>query len=110
VLAAPDLEIVGEAVDGATAVEAVLQLKPDLVLMDYNMPIMNGLEASRQIAQAPGGPTIVLLTSDVSPELCAAAQRIGVRDILYKGIRIDALSQAVLTAASLSTRLLERAA
>jgi DNA-binding NarL/FixJ family response regulator len=110
VLAASDIEIVGEAANGAMAVDAAQRLRPDLVLIDYNMPIMNGLDASRQIAHAAGGPAIVMLTSDISSELCAAARQVGVRDVLYKGISITTLSQTVLTAASIGTRLIERAA
>ncbi|MEI7769803.1 MAG: response regulator transcription factor [Chloroflexales bacterium] len=110
VLAAPDIEIVGEAANGAMAVDAARRLRPDLVLIDYNMPVMNGLDASRQIANAAGGPAIVMLTSDISPELCAAARHVGVRDVLYKGISINTLSQTVLTAASFGARLIERAA
>jgi DNA-binding NarL/FixJ family response regulator len=110
VLATPDLDIVGEAVDGLTAVEAARRLMPDLVLMDYNMPLMNGLDAAREIAQAPGGPAILLLTSDASPELCAKARRLGVRDVLSKGMRIDALASAVLSATGIGGGLLERAA
>jgi DNA-binding NarL/FixJ family response regulator len=110
VLAAPNLEIVGEAVNGAAAVVAAQRLKPDLVLMDYNMPLMNGLEAARQIAQLPGCPAIVLLTSDASPELCAAARRQGVRDVLSKGMSINALGPAVLKAAGMGVEMMERAA
>jgi two-component system nitrate/nitrite response regulator NarL len=110
VLASPDLEVVGEAVDGVTAVDAAQRLTPDLVLMDYNMPVMNGLDAARQIMQMPGCPVIVLLTSEASPELCARARRVGVRDVLSKGIRIDALSQAVMNAAVVGAGLIERAA
>jgi DNA-binding NarL/FixJ family response regulator len=110
VLASPNLEVVGEAVDGVTAVDAAQRLGPDLVLMDYNMPIMNGLDAARQITQMPGCPVIVLLTSEASPELCARARRLGVRDVLSKGMRIDALSQAVMNAAVMGAGLIERAA
>jgi DNA-binding NarL/FixJ family response regulator len=110
VLAAPDLEIIGEAVDGVAAIDAAQRLRPDLVLMDYNMPIMNGLEAAGQISQAPGCPMIVMLTSDASPELCAAARRVGVRDVLSKGMSINALGPAVMTAANVGVRMMERAA
>ncbi|MBX0327212.1 response regulator [Oscillochloris sp. ZM17-4] len=110
ILAAPELEIVGEAADGAEALEATRRLAPDLVLMDNNMPVMSGLEAARLMAQLPTRPVIVMLTSDASPELCAAALRFGVGTVLPKGLSINALGHAVLAAASVAARPLERAA
>lgn len=109
VLAIPELEIVGEAEDGVAALDAAQRLVPDLVLMDYNMPLMNGLEAARRMGQSPSCPPIVLLTSDSSPDLCAAARRLGVRDVVSKSIDIDRLGAAVLAAAGLSDGPLERA-
>ncbi|HEX9091337.1 MAG TPA: response regulator transcription factor, partial [Anaerolineales bacterium] len=47
----PDMLVIGEAEDGRTAVRLACQLKPDVVLMDIAMPLLNGLEATRQIAQ-----------------------------------------------------------
>jgi DNA-binding NarL/FixJ family response regulator len=110
VLAVPELEIVGEAGDGVAALEAAQRIRPDLVLMDYNMPLMNGLEAARRMAQSPACPPIVMLTSECSPELCVAARRAGVCDVLSKGISINVIGQAVLAAAGLTGGTLERAA
>ncbi len=110
ILASPALEIVGEAADGVAAIEAARRLAPDLVLMDYNMPLMNGLEAACLMGQPPGGPAIMMLTSEASPDLCLAARRAGVREVLLKGISIDALSHAVLAVAGVAPGRLERAA
>lgn len=61
----PDIEVVGTATDGAAAVEMVAKLKPDLVLMDLKMPVMNGVEATRQIrAKYPDVKVLVLTTYD----------------------------------------------
>jgi DNA-binding NarL/FixJ family response regulator len=61
-LAYPDLEVVGEAGDGHTAMERVGELKPDVVVMDIAMPGMNGLIATRQILHAYPGTKILMLT------------------------------------------------
>jgi len=61
----PDIDVVGTAEDGATAVEMVAKEKPDLVLMDLKMPVMNGVEATRQIrAKYPEVKVLVLTTYD----------------------------------------------
>lgn len=59
--AQPDVEIVGEAEDGATAVRRVLELRPDIVIMDVGMPQVNGIEATRRLmAELPGTKVIAL--------------------------------------------------
>src|SRR5262249_58047618 len=61
---APDLEVVGEAGDGAEAVAVVAETGPDVVLMDVRMPEVDGVEATRPIRDAdPGGPRIPVLTT-----------------------------------------------
>lgn len=62
---ASDIEVVGVANDGAQAVDAVAQLKPEIVLMDLKMPVMNGIQATREIrAQHPETRVLVLTTYD----------------------------------------------
>ena len=58
----PDIEVVGEAGDGAEAVDKVTQLIPDIVLMDITMPGINGLEATRQIKKKTPGVKVLILT------------------------------------------------
>jgi DNA-binding NarL/FixJ family response regulator len=59
-----DLEVVGEAADGATAVRLATRLRPDVVVMDIRMPGVDGIEATRQVrAITPNAPRVVLLTS-----------------------------------------------
>jgi DNA-binding NarL/FixJ family response regulator len=69
--------LVGTATDGYGAVRRVLELEPDLVLMDLSLPGMNGLEATRQIKARPRAPAVILVTADDTPESRAAARAAG---------------------------------
>lgn len=66
------ISLVGTATDGRQALEAVLALEAELVLMDINMPHMNGIETTRAMKQSPRPPLIIIVSSDDSP----AAQRL----------------------------------
>ncbi|MDX3387365.1 response regulator transcription factor [Streptomyces niveiscabiei] len=59
----PDLEVIGEASDGHLAVELAERLRPDVVVMDIQMPHMNGVEATRRIMDRPSPPTVLALTT-----------------------------------------------
>jgi DNA-binding NarL/FixJ family response regulator len=73
----PGWEICGEASDGREALEKVAQLRPDIVLLDIDMPIMNGLEATRQIVQTHPVQKIIILTMSDSEQI--------VRDVFHAG-------------------------
>src|SRR6516225_6508446 len=74
-----DFEIVGEAADGREAVALVEELKPDIVILDISMPLLNGLEATRQILKMRPQTKVLILTMHESDSL--------VRDILDVGAR-----------------------
>jgi DNA-binding NarL/FixJ family response regulator len=81
----PDIDVVGEAADGAQAVEAARRLAPDVVVMDVRMPVMDGLEATRRIAAlGPGGPRVLVLTTFDLDEYVYRALRAGAGGFLLK--------------------------
>ncbi|TRW43246.1 response regulator [Georgenia yuyongxinii] len=101
VLEAEDgLEVVGEAADGASAVQMAGALRPDVVLMDVRMPGMNGLEATEQIVRAhPDSRVLILTTFDVD-EYAFDGLRAGASGFLLKDTRPADLVQAIRTVAS----------
>ena len=94
-----DLEVVGEAADGAAALEAVARTRPDVVLMDVRMPRMDGIAATRQLrARHPGVKVVVLTTYDLD-EYLLEALRAGASGFLLKDVRAEQLPGAVRAAA-----------
>ncbi|HWD82167.1 MAG TPA: response regulator transcription factor [Kribbella sp.] len=79
------IEVVGEAADGAAAVELAAQVVPDVVVMDLNMPVVNGVEATRQILAASPGIAVLVLTMLDEDESVFAAMRAGARGYVVKG-------------------------
>lgn len=91
----PDLEVVGEAVDGEDAVRVVSDQRPDVVLMDVRMPGLNGLDASREVlAQAPQTRVIILTTFDEDAVVDEALRR-GVAGFLLKSSPPEEMLAAV---------------
>ncbi|MEV7729580.1 response regulator transcription factor [Streptomyces sp. NPDC087917] len=116
ILTARGIDVVGEAADGAEAVAAVRGLRPDVVLMDIRMPVMDGLEAARRVlAQAPDCRVIMLTTFDldryVYAALAAGASGFLLKDVtpahLASAVRLVATGDALL-APSITRRLVER--
>jgi DNA-binding NarL/FixJ family response regulator len=108
----PDLEVVGEASDGAEAVTAVLRLRPDVVLMDVRMPRLDGLAATRRLT---GQTRVLILTTFDLNEYVYEALRAGASGFLLKdvppeqlvaGIRVVAEGEALL-APSITRRLIQ---
>jgi DNA-binding NarL/FixJ family response regulator len=82
---APEVELVGEAEDGAQAVELALMLQPDIILMDLQMPKVNGVDATRRIVYASPHIGVIMLTMYDDDESVFAAMRAGARGYLLKG-------------------------
>jgi DNA-binding NarL/FixJ family response regulator len=111
-----DMEVVGEAGDGAEAIALVEEHQPDVVLMDVRMPQTDGIEATRQIVASGSPARIIILTTHDVDEYVFAALRAGASGFLLKdvrppelveGIRVVARGDALL-AASVTRRLLDR--
>lgn len=98
-LADSGITIVGDASDGEAAVDAARRLTPDVVLLDYQMPRMDGLTAARLLKQLPHAPRIVLWSSDAE-ELVGAARAAGIDAVLPKGCSQSQLQQALMPAAA----------
>jgi DNA-binding NarL/FixJ family response regulator len=90
-------EICGEVENGQEAVEKALELKPDLVLMDVSMPVMNGIEATQQIRQLVVPTKILLLSIHDSTEVAKQAQVAGADAYLTKTCAVEQLRNAIIT-------------
>ncbi|MFF1820645.1 response regulator [Kribbella sp. NPDC058245] len=113
--AQPDIEVVGQAGDGAEAITAAAELRPDVILMDVRMPVMDGLAAAREILAAPDAPRVIMLTTFDLDDYVYAALRAGASGFLLKHSTPDELAGAVrvvaagdaLLAPSVTRRLVE---
>jgi DNA-binding NarL/FixJ family response regulator len=94
------LSVVGEAADGAAAVESFEELSPDVVLMDIRMPVMDGVEATRRIRENHPDAKILVLTTFDEDELVYEAIRAGARGYLLKDVTGANLANAVRSVAS----------
>ncbi|HEY0584125.1 MAG TPA: response regulator transcription factor [Chloroflexota bacterium] len=105
-----DLEIVGEAADGAEAVRLAERLKPDVVLMDLLMPVLDGIAAIERIRQEQPGVEVIALTSVLEDASVVGAVRAGAIGYLLKDTRADELRRAIKAAAAGQVQLAPRAA
>ena len=88
--------VCSEAENGRDAVELARRLKPDIVLLDYAMPNMNGLEAARLISASMPHCGLILFTMFASTQLSTLAQAAGVRTVISKDVGgVDAIIQAI---------------
>jgi DNA-binding NarL/FixJ family response regulator len=79
-----DFQLVGTATDGRHAVRRVIELQPDLVLMDLRLPGMNGFDATRRIKARSPAPAVIIVTADDTPECRAAASAAGTDGFVAK--------------------------
>lgn len=91
----PGIQIVGEADDGASAVRQVVELKPDIVLMDISMPQLNGIEATRQIAYQTPTTRVVILSMHTDRRFVIESLKAGARGYLLKDTAIEELLAAI---------------
>ena len=90
-----DWEICGEAEDGKVAVEMAQTLSPDVVILDLSMPVMNGLDAARQIRKIVPNVYILLFTMHASAQLSAEARKVGANEVLLKSGDASRLLSAI---------------
>ena len=95
-----DCEVIGEAADGLSGVKLVEQSRPDVVLLDLDMPVMNGREALAQILSSRPEQVVVMLTVSEDSEDLTECMRLGARGFLLKNINADFLVDAVKKAAT----------
>ncbi len=93
-------EIVGELGDGAGVVDAVAELRPDVVVMDVRMPGVDGVSATETLRRDPNAPPVLVLTTFEDDEVLAGALRAGAAGFLLKGVPAEDLQRAVRTVAA----------
>jgi DNA-binding NarL/FixJ family response regulator len=111
-----DIEVVGEASNGREALNAVADARPDVVVMDIRMPVMDGVEATRRLVEAENPPRVLVLTTFDADEHVVEALRAGASGFLLKDVPPDEFVRALrvvaggeaLIAPSVTRRLLDR--
>jgi len=114
--AEPDIEVVGEACDGAEAIELVQRTRPNVVLMDVRMPRVDGIEATQRIVTGDDSPRVLVLTTFDNDEIVMGALRAGASGFLLKDAPGDQLVHAIRVVAggsslfspTVTRRLIER--
>jgi DNA-binding NarL/FixJ family response regulator len=99
---ASDIDVAGEAADGADVVDAVRRLAPHVVLMDVRMPVLDGIAATAALTRRPGepGPAVVMLTTFDADDTVLAALRAGAAGFLLKHTPPEQIVEAVRRAAA----------
>ncbi|CAA9256166.1 MAG: Regulatory protein, LuxR:Response regulator receiver [uncultured Chloroflexia bacterium] len=96
----PDLEVAGEAASGVETIDRALALQPDVILMDVQMPDLNGIDATRRILETSPHIGILMLTMFEEDDSVFAAMRAGARGYVLKGADRGELGRAIKAAAS----------
>jgi two-component system nitrate/nitrite response regulator NarL len=99
-----DWIVCGEADNGRDAIELASRVKPDILLLDYSMPVMNGLEAARIISALIPECAVLMFTTFATPQLIELARTAGVRAVLSKDVNgIGSVIDAIEAIASITT-------
>jgi DNA-binding NarL/FixJ family response regulator len=114
--AQPDMAVVGEASDGAEAMQVLARTPADVVVMDVRMPVMDGVEATRALCREPGGPRVLVLTTFDTDADAFAALQAGASGFLLKNVPPEELLSAIrvvaggesVVAPRVTRRLLDR--
>ncbi|MFJ5104174.1 response regulator [Streptomyces sp. NPDC088554] len=93
--AKPDLDVVGEATDGAEVVAAVTRLRPDVVLMDVRMPRVDGIDATRRLRTLPDPPKVVVITTFENDEYVWEVLRAGASGFIRKRAPAQQIAHAI---------------
>jgi DNA-binding NarL/FixJ family response regulator len=91
----PEFEVVGTATDGRMLIEEFSRLKPDVVVVDVGMPMLNGLDAGRQLKSLQRGVKLIYLTMNPEPDLAREALRLGASGYVLKSSAASELKQAI---------------
>ena len=91
----PEFEVVGTVTDGRALLEEFPRLNPDVVLLDISMPLLNGLDAGRQLKAKRRGVKLIFLTMNPDPDLAGEALRIGASGYVLKSSAASELTQAI---------------
>lgn len=93
-------EVVGELGDGSRVCDTVQELRPDVVVMDIRMPVVDGVAATRELRRDPSAPPVLVLTTFEDDDVLAGALRAGAAGFVLKGVPTADLQRAVRTVAA----------
>ena len=95
----PSIDLVGEATNGQEAVDLAAELRPDVILMDMKMPVMDGIQAIRRIGATQPEMAVIILTTFEDDEMMLAGLQVGAKAFLLKDTRRQALVRTIQAAA-----------
>ena len=79
-----EFDVVATAADGKTALDLIRRYEPDLVVLDLQMPGLNGIEVTRELAKNPSSPPVVICSAETDPEIVEAAREAGAVEYVFK--------------------------